>query len=100
MIIAYITPLIALVITVTGTFICYQAKSLSDKIIYKYGFWAFGIFSVSWLISIIQAYVVPGHIQRQAISLGINHVIQILMFIGFIVLVFGFFKGFSNSNAS
>ena len=93
----YMIPLITLIIAAAGTFICYQAKSLSDNVIYKYGFWAFGLFSISWVISIIQTFVLPVHFQRQAISLGINHVIQVLIFIGFIVLVFGFYKSFSDS---
>lgn len=97
MAITNIIPLITLVIVASGTVICYKAKSLSDKIIYKHGFWAFGLFSISWLISIIQAYVLSAQLQRYAISLGINHIIQTLMLIGVIVLVFGFYKSFRNS---
>jgi hypothetical protein len=88
-------PFVILIIAITATIICYKAKSISNNILYNYGFWSFWLFSISLLISIINAYVftnlLPIDFLRQ-VSLRINYVIWILMHAGFIVLVFGFYK--------
>ena len=93
-------PFISLIIVVIATIICYKAKSISNNILYDYGFWSFGLFSISWLISIINAFVFPNILPVEflrEISLGINYVVQIITFAGFIVLVFGFYESFKTT---
>lgn len=93
-------PFVLLIIVVTATIICYKAKSISNNILYNYGFWSFGLFSISWLISIINAFVFLNVLSIDSLkqfSLGISYVIQILMFAGFIVLVFGFYESFKTT---
>ena len=95
-----------LVVFGLGAFICYVAKSQSGHILYKYGFWSFGLFFVSRLISIIQLLLLSPGLGRDIAArdplliTGINISREILIAAAFIILVIGFYKSFEKEKPS
>ena len=82
----YFMPFVVLVILIITIIICYKGKSISDNILYNYGFWSFGLFSISQLVSIINAYLLP--------NISLEFIRQVSLLAGFIVLLLGFYSNF------
>ncbi|OWZ82740.1 hypothetical protein [Natranaerobius trueperi] len=93
--ISFFAPFIMLITVLIGTLICFKAQYISNKRIYKYGFWGFSLLSLSWLVSIIHTFILPQHYQRETVALGFNFLIQTLIFIGILIIIVGFLKQYN-----
>lgn len=84
-----------------GAYICYKAKAQKGHLIYNYGFWSFGLFFISRLVSTVQPLLLNLLLEQNVMPLeipiwvtGLNIIRELLILTAFIVIVIGFYKSF------